>query len=811
MFRNYFITALRSFWRNKAFTLINISGLAIGISSALVIYMIVQHEFSYEKFIKDGDRIYRVVSNMHFPDQDFKNGGVPGPLPKAVKQEIAAIEASTHFWMPGDMEVNVPADEKQNKIFKKQEHIIYTSDDYFSFVRYEWIAGSGINALKDTNSVVLTESLAKTYFPSQSFDAIIGKTIIYNDSTNVQVTGIVKNLDAITEFNFEAFISLPTYIASLEAINGYNEWGSVSSSSQFLVKLKKGTDVNAINKQIKNIRNKHKKDAYLETDHFLQPLSGIHFNTDFNSINLQQAHKPTLYGLLAVAAFLLLLGCINFINLTTAHASQRAKEIGIRKTMGSSRKSIIAQFLGETFLLTLSASLLSIFLAPFILKIFSDFIPANLNVQVFQQPDLLLFILALSVVVSLFAGFYPAVVLSKYKPVAVLKNIRTIDSNTSRRVWVRKSLTVSQFVIAQFFIIASLVVAKQIRYSIDKDMGFRKEAILTFTTPYNFQQPDGKQFVLEEKLLAVPGIEKLSLSGGAPASTSISSTTMKFVNNGKELETTVEIKAADDKYFDLFEMKLIAGRNLQLSDTAKEYVVNEKLARFFGFKNPANIVGHVLNRGDKKIPVVGVLADFNAKSLHSAIAPLAYESSRNNHHNFYVALPIKSVKNWQPTIKKIERTFREFYPETDFNYTFFDERIAAFYKNEQNISRLLQWSTGLTIFISCLGLLGLVIFTTSQRVKEIGVRKVLGASVTQIVALLSKDFILLVFLAFLIAAPIAWWAMHKWLEDFVYRTSISWWIFIACGFGMLLIALVTLGYQTIRTAIANPVKSLRTE
>ena len=345
-------------------------------------------------------------------------------------------------------------------------------------------------------------------------------------------------------------------------------------------------------------------------------------------------------------------------------------------------------------------------------------------------------------------------------------------------------------------------------------MGFKKDAIITFSTPYNYQHPDNKQFVLQQKLRSIGGIQKLSLAGPPPAYQGYNISTMKMIGkNGKEIESSVEVKQADTNYFDLYKMKLVAGRNLQQSDTTKEYVINETYSRILGYKDPSAIIGQTLDHGDTKIPIVGVLADIHSKSLHSPIQPLAFSSEAKEHSTFHIALSPKgkNTDNWKRTIAGIESAWKEVYPEEQFNYEFLDESIAKFYKKEQDTANLLNWSTGLAVFISCLGLLGLVIYTTTQRTKEIGVRKVLGASVSQIVSLLSKDFISLVLLAFVIASPLAWWAMSKWLQDFAYRTTFSWWIFAISGALMLTVALLTLSIQTIRSAVANPVKSLRTE
>jgi hypothetical protein len=422
--------------------------------------------------------------------------------------------------------------------------------------------------------------------------------------------------------------------------------------------------------------------------------------------------------------------------------------------------------------------------------------------------------LLLVVLVTLLSGFYPAIVLTKFKPVTVLKNQAYNGTNQTRKAWLRKSLTVTQFVIAQFLIIATIVVGKQIHYSLNKDLGYKRDAIIQVGTPWNFYDTakDNRRFVLKEKLEQMPEIEKISLSGSAPASTNTSNTTMKYKKGNDLVETMVEVKYADTAYFDVFKMKLLAGKNLQPSDTTKEFVINETYARLLGFSNPADAVGHFIER-NKSVPIVGVIADFHTKSTHQAIKPLAFSAAAESSHTLHIALKPRGNEGdrWKRGIAKIEKAFKAVYPENDFEYAFYDESIASFYKTEQDISRLLKWSAGLCVFISCLGLLGLVMYITNTRTKEIGVRKVLGASVAQIVGLLSKDFLALVIVAFIVAMPLAWWAMNGWLRDFAYRTNLSWWVFAVTGAGMLLVAMLILSFRTIRSAAENPVKCLRTE
>jgi len=823
MLKNYFTIAIRNFWKQKIFSLINVSGLAIGISAALVIYLLVQFEFSFEKFRKDNDRIYRVITDMTFPGESvFKNSGVPMPMPKAVRSDLTGIETVTHFVTAYETKVSMAVAGSQSPAeFKKQTEIIYADEFYFSLFEYDWLAGSKQTALKDPNQVVITEERAKTYFGNLPVNDIIGKQITYDDSIKTIVSGIVKlPKEKATDFRFKEFISLATVMSiGLKDHFGGDDWGSINSVSQLFIKLKKGTRPGQVNAQFAGLRKKYldKKDQERDdTKHRLQSINDIHFNADYGSFdNGRQAHKPTLYGLFAVALFLLLLGCINFINLTTAQSAQRAKEVGIRKTLGSGKRELIFQFLSETFLLTLIATILSIAILPWLLKVFSDFIPPEINFNSINQPHVWIFLLLLVLVMTAFSGFYPAMVLTKFKPVTVLKNQLHEGTAKSRKAWLRKSLTVTQFVIAQFLVIATLVVSKQINFSLNKELGYKKDAIVYFRTEWNFfsDKPDNRRFALLEKIKQMPEVEKVSLSSNSPAHQGASSTTMKVDNGKKEVELMTETMMADPLYFDIYKLKLVAGKLPAQSDTLKEYLVNESFTRSFGFTNPVDAIGKAVFQDNKRVPIVGVLKDFHTKSTHEPIKPLAYSSVEKSSYVINIALKPESGSPgmWKMALGKVEKEFQKIYPENDFKYYFFDETIAAFYKNEQDVSRLLKWSAGLCIFISCLGLLGLVIYTTNSRTKEIGVRKVLGASVVQIVSLLSKDLLSLVLIAFTIATPLAWLAMNNWLQDFAYRTNISWWVFAACGVSMLMIALVLLSIRTVRAALTNPVNSLRTE
>ncbi len=818
MFKNYVKIAWRNVMKNKIFSFINVTGLSIGISAALVIYLIVQYEFSFDKFEKDGDRICRVVLDLNLNGSQLYFPGVPAPMATAARNEITGLEMTAGFHQfNGDANVSISKNENDKPyLYKKQNNIVFADANYFKLIPYQWIAGLP-KVLDEPNKLVLSEERAKLYFPGINYNDIIGKRVVYNDSIITTVAGVVKNLSENSDFNFKEFISHST-ISSSRMQNSYSweRWDRNNAISQMFVKLAPGNDAKSVETKLNLLVKKYYKDLNKDnkniTTYRLQALSDLHFNALYATYGEHVANKPTLYGLLAVAAFLLLLGCINFINLTTAQSIQRAKEIGIRKTMGSSKMQLMLQFLQETFFITVLATILSVILVPLLLKMFANFIPQQLHFNLLQQPDIILFLLVLIVMVSFLSGFYPALILSKYNPVLVLKNQSYATRGGTRKALLRKSLTVSQFLIAQVFIMATAITVKQIRYMLDKDMGFKKDAIIYFSTPFtynNITHPDTKRFVLLNNLKSIQGVEMISLGTTPPSSPLWNIENMMFADGKKKIETDVMTKGVDTNYLKLYHIKLLAGRNIEEAGVAKEYVINETYLHALGFQNPQD----VLNKQLSGKPVVGVIADFNQQSLHEPVKPLLLEANDRFSNTFQVALKPYDVNgvSWKTIIAQIQSAFNTVYPDEDFSYQFFDESIARFYKSEEDISSLLKWAAGLAVFISCMGLLGLVIYTSNVRTKEIGVRKVLGSSVINIISILSKDFLLLVAIAFVVATPVAYLFMNKWLNNFAYRTTISWWLFASAGILVMLIALLTISYQSIKAAVANPVKSLRTE
>ncbi|MFT3705379.1 MAG: ABC transporter permease [Agriterribacter sp.] len=819
MIKNYFKTAWRSIVHDRSFSFINIIGLTIGISAALVIFLIVQYDLSFDTFEKDGDRIYRVVSDYDFSGKISHSPGVPHAMPVAVQNEVTGLDVVAPFrtWNNG-VKVSIPSGRKDDvTVYKKETAIAFVDENYFRLINYQWIEGASATALQQPYQVVLTEANAALYFPELTNTQIIGKEIIFNDSIRTVITGVVKDIASNTDFNFKTFISRSTIeLPRLKPGDG-DEWGSTNSASQLFVKLSAGTKPAQVHDQIESIFKRNYKQseqtAKIVTAHSLQPLSDLHFNADYYNFNKRLAHKPTLYALLAVAVFLLALGSINFINLSTAQASKRFKEIGIRKTMGSSRWQLVWQFLGETLLLTAIAGVLSLSLTPLLLKWFEDFIPQGLHFNILQQPFILLFLLLLVMVVSILSGFYPAVVLSAYKPVQVLKNQLYNRSGGSGSTSLRKVLIVSQFVIAQVFIIATVLVGKQISYSLNKDLGFKKDAVISFITNYN--DDDGShRLVLKNTLKAIPGIAAVSIATNTPSSEHFGTRIIKYHNGKEQIETEAQKIFTDTSYIGLYHLQLFAGTNLPVSDTMHSLVINETYSKVLGFTDPEQAIGQNLDWGNGVVcPIAGVVSDFHETSLHEAIKPIVLATDASQGFLFNVALNPQNAEGtvWKNTINKIAEAFKAVYPQDDFEYNFLDESIAKYYVAEQNTSRLLLWATGLAIAISCLGLLGLVVYITNQRTKEIGIRKVVGATVVQIIALISKDFMKLLLVACIVAIPLAWYGAHVWLDNFAYRTNLSWWLFLSGGVFMFFIAAIILCLKTFKAAVSNPVKSLRTE
>ena len=811
MFRNHIKIAFRNLWKNKISSFINIISLAIGLSASILIGMMVYYDFTFDKFHPDADRTYRVASVYNKPSGVSYNSGIPIPLVKEVEQNFTGVEEAAFISMAKPFNVIL---ERENQTILEPKHVTYADQNYFDIFQYKWLAGTGKNQLLNPNEVVLTASRAKTYFPNRELSQVIGRSLIYNDSINTTVTGIVADFEERTDLVFQEFISLTTQPMGMQM---QPNWRNVNTSSQLLVKLEKDTSATTFQKQLDQTALDHEhletKKKYGETRGFYaQPFLDLHFDENLSGFDYTapRADKNVLIALGIIALFLLTLGCVNFVNLNTAQAAQRAKEIGIRKTLGSSKFQLINQFLSETFLLTLLAGIISIVMAFWLIHIFKDFIADGLTVTMLTEPFFIGFIALLVIAVTLIAGFYPSFVLARFKPSKVLKSDQIADTGKNG---LRKFLTVFQFTVAYIFVIATILVGKQIHYLLNKDLGFKTESVIYINTPSNVEGVQSRE-LLAQKLGSVPQIAEVSLGGGTPVNVNYI-TPFTHKGNSGERTTDVNVVFGDSKFLQLYEIPLVVGR-LPLNDTIKEVVINKTAMRKLGFESPESALNQVVNPDQSPFTITGVMENFQNGSLKYDVSPMAltgdiYRKYFSQFSTIHASLKSGSAEDMSTAIKNIEEQYSEVYPNSNIKLNFMDETVENFYNKERGMSKLLNWAMGLSLLVSCLGLLGLVIYNTERRIKEIGIRKILGATVAQINLLLCKDFLWLVCIAFVIATPIAYWSVNQWLQDFATKTEMSWWVFASSGLGMLGLAVFIMSFKTIKAATENPVNNLKIE
>lgn len=813
-----FKLAFRQLWRNRLFTALNVLGLSIGLAACWMIFQLVSFEFSFDADQPNRDRIYKVVSDFTFEGKENGNAGAPKPMAEAIRKQIGGVETVVGLYDQWIMSMKVPQPSGKSLDFTEVEQVQATTDDYFKLVPYHWLAGSPAKALAEPNEAVLTLSRAEKYFPNLTPEQMLGKTILYRDTMAIEVTGVVADLDRWTSFTGQEFLSLSTFQKGKDAKAFAENWGGVNSSDQVYLLLGPKTDAAKLNKNINDLSRRNSREALknwganFTRKHSLIPLSEVHFAPKYAG-RARTVDKDMLLALLGLAAFLLALAVINYVNLTTAQVPQRAREIGIRKAMGSSRSSLIGHFLGETLIVTILACGLAYVWTILFRSSMSELFPDGLDLY----PNIVqtLFFMALLMVgVSALAGWYPSLLITRFQPTEVLRgqvSLKIGRNNFS----MRKVLIVFQFVIAQSFVIGAIIMNQQMRYTMEKDLGFDREAVLTFEVPYRLLQSEAygeKQFALKDELKRLPEVAAVSL-GNPPFNQNFSSGSIIYKSAKKEVERNVYSKYVDTDLLSTYNIKLLAGRNLLPSDTVREYVINETAMREFGFKNPQEAIGKFLTEQNNhlSIPIVGIVADFHTATFTQKIDPIALMTEKDKTGNFNIKLASNKPANWQAGIQKMEKLWKQTYPDAPFEYKFYDDMIAQYYESERRMTQIINLSTGIAILISCLGLFGLATLTAFQRTKEIGVRKVLGASIASIVGMLSKDFVLLVVIALVIASPIAWYFMNQWLTDFAYHIDISWWVFALAGVAAMGIALLTVGYQSVKAALMNPVESLRSE
>ena len=794
MIKNYFKTAWRALSRHKAYGIINVLGLTLGIVSCLVIFLVVKYELGYDKFHKKADRIYRVTLNAI----DF-NPCVSMAVVPALRNDFPELEAVSQVWFSESALVTIG----QHTRFDEKN--IAFADQYFtSIFDYVWLEGNAKTALAAPNAVVLTESIARKYFGEKE---AMGQVINLEKQLDLIVTGIIKDVPGNTHLPFNFLVSFETVRKEQEKRGALSQFYWISNGSFAYIVTRKNYPVGQLQKRIKPFIAKNcGNDIAKEANLLLQPLTDIHFDQRYlNNTISYTTSRETYQALSIVAVFIIIIACINFINLATAQGIRRAKEVGVRKVLGSSRAQLISQFLGETGLMVIIAVVLALLFTSLFLSSFASWLDIKIGTGQLLQTSVIMLLGGLTVTVILLAGLYPAIVQSSFKPVDTLKSKASLSI---RGLTLRKSLVIVQFAISQIMIAGTLVVAYQMDFFQNRNLGFNKEAVLTFGIP-----DKAKTEVLKQQLLNNPGVKQLSFSSGAPVQAS-SFTSFTSPEAGITKDDVTEIKFIDEKYADMFELKMLSGEKIRKiqtteNDTLYNVVVNETMIHKIGVQDPQKAIGkHVILNGNWYCTIVGVVEDFQSESKHKKIRPCALIYRPDI---FYMTSVRLQTTNMRKTISDIDKTWTALFPDNLFNYEFLDDHIANWYRQEQKQYIAFKLFSGIAILIGCLGLYGLVAFAAAQRTKEVGIRKVLGASLNDIVYLFSKEFILLIVIAFLIAAPVAYYTMHSWLEGFAYKINIGPGIFITAIVTSFIIAGSTIAYQAIRAGRVNPVKSLRTE
>ncbi|MBX7152039.1 ABC transporter permease [bacterium] len=799
MIKNYFKTALRKLSRNKNYALINIAGLSIGITCALCIYLIIQHELSYDAFHTNKDRIYRVNTVWYRDGEVGRNGASQFPLGAAIRSHFSDVtvttinyEASGLFTIPDG--ANVP------KKFAEEQGVAYVEPEFFKIFDTQWIQGEP-TLLKEPYTVVLSQNIAKKFFGAED---PIGKTIKLNNNDNLTVVGLMVDPRLNTDFPFTVFISFSTQRAAARNRN-LEQWGATMSNVNTYMLAPENWDAMDFNTLVTNMAKPFLDERRRnERGYEVQPLSEIHFTPETDSYT-HTTSRSSIWALSIIGLFLVATACINFVNLATAQAITRAKEVGVRKVLGAFRTQLLVQFISETFLITILSGIIAIGLTELAVPLLNSSFDFHLQFSFIGNAYLWLFLASLIAFISIGSGFYPAIILAGYQPATVLKGGQA--SSATGGLWVRKGLVILQFMIAQALIIGTIVVFEQMQLFRKTDMGFVKDAIVIADVPV---KDKSRMELLRTELMKQPGIQNVSFGFAAAASTTHWTSLMVYKDAPTApVEMISDMRIADENYISTYGLKLLTGRNYTMSDTIHELVINEAAVAKMGLTNPADAVGKTLYVfGEDPRPIVGVVKNFNMTSLHSTIEPMIMSPQIRSYNIMSVKITMENAKE---LLSEIESAWSKVYPEFVYDYSFLDETIQRFYEDEQRTSRLFTIFASIAIFIGCLGLFGLVSFMAAQRTKEIGVRKVLGASMADILIIFGKDFAQLILIAFVIAAPIAYFTMSEWLQDFAYRITIGPGVFVTAMVFAVAIAAVTVSYRAIRAATANPVDALKYE
>ncbi len=808
MYRHHLKIAFRNMSRNKGQFVINVVGLAIGIATCLLIVLFVADELSYDRFHAKSDRIYRVFLKAQLNGEFIKEAVTPAPVADAFVREYPEVLEATRIRNFGLQKASF-----EDKVFRDNS-LAFVDPSFFRVFTLSFVKGDPSTVLQEPNTAVITQEESVKYFGKED---PIGKVLKFEEmGREFKVTGVIEKIPDNSHFHFDVF-------ASMEGVEGADEPTWIQSNYFTYVELREGVDPKALEAKIppiveKNMGPQLQKALGLSFDEFkergnhvallLQPLTAIHLHSDFSDASELEPGGDinAVYIFSAIALFMLLIACMNFVNLSTAGAAKKAKEVGMKKLLGSEKRQLINGFLTESFLIVIMAVSLALGIAAFNLPLFNQLSGKELSFAVIFVPEVFLYLLLFAIGITLLAGAYPAAFIASFRPINTLKS-KFAAAGKSKGV--RSSLVIFQFVISAGLIIATLVVDQQMSFIQSKPLGYDKDQILVLRASGLL---GNKEEAYREQLLADPRVENIAVSGFIPAGSTFNKMSSVYPENRSEAIRRIEIYDVDEQYLPTMGMQLQTGRNFSkdFGAEASNVIINETAARVFQLgadpigKTIANATDN--QGGREQLTIIGVVKDFHFESLHKAIAPLILQMRSSN------GMIIRAKTTDMPgLLAKMRNLWRDMKPDEPFDYTLLDESYNQAYLTEQKMSGILRAFALLTILVACLGLFGLVTFTTEQRVKEIGIRKVLGSTVPQIVQLLTKDFVRLILIAFGIAFPLGYYLMNKWLQGFEYRIEISWWIFVAAGLLTMAIAFLTISFHSIKSALANPVAALRSE
>jgi putative ABC transport system permease protein len=797
MFINYMKIALRNIRKHKAYSFITIFGLAIGIAVCILIFLFVEYELGFDSHVAGKEYIYRVVTHTESAEGESYSGGTPFPTAGALRSDFPEMEQTTQIYRDSDVMITVG----ENRY--KGDVVFFVESQFFEMFDTEWIQGTASLALDDPFAVVLTERLADKYFGDTK---VIGKVLQLNNEYDLRVTGVVSNPPRRTSLPYDMLISWKTLNTRWTG-GRLEQWDFLDTDSHTFTLLPESVETQSMERRFEQFEQKYMEPDYAKSWSLrLQPLGDIHFNSRYGSYNYITS-RTALFAFSAIGLLILVIACINFINLTSAQAMKRNREIGMRKVMGAHRVQLIRQLLGETSLFTLISILVALFLVECVLPYLNQFLGNNTELRIFSSSSIFFFLGIVYLLMSGINGLYPAIVLTRYQPVDAFKDRLTYRGK--RSLAFRNSLVLIQFIISQILIVGTLVIAGQMKFMSNRNLGFRNEEILTVTIP---AYEEARCEALRSRWMQNPGIREVSFAWSAPTSRSDFRTPFEYEASGNIVEFPVYIKMCDKRYLDIYEIPLVAGRFFarNVNDESDiQWVVSESVVSLMGLSDSLEAVGKRITVNDMKGQIIGVTGDFQEFSLHSEVQPTVFFNFWPQ--NFREAQILLDMNDVRGAINHIREAWIELYPEYIFQYEFLDVYIKSLYETESKLMIMIQSASFLSILIACLGLLGLVSFMVLQRSKEIGIRKVLGATITSVYFMISKEFFKWVVIANIVAWPLAYYLAHEWLQEFAYRISLSVGYFIIGGSISLGIAALVMSYQVMRASTANPVEALRYE